>query len=301
LSKNRLKPLKLGDRDEAVKKLHDFLKSFGYMKSDKKEILGYKIDFSRAAEISEKEDMFDTNTSKAVTLYQEFNKLPVTGTVDEETLKLMSKPRCGVPDIVETKSEFAVTTPWSKTTLTYSFQNFTGRLTESVIRKITDNMLKQWASVSPLEFCEVSSGGDIKIGWFVGDHGDGNPFDGPSGIFGHGFFPEDGRVHFDDDEGWTDSNLPPVAIHEFGHSVGMLHSQVPNTVMWGSYTGLSKLQPDDISGIQSLYGPAVPISVNEILASKGISFPASIINVVDNLGLNLPISIRQLICHLRHS
>jgi hypothetical protein len=299
MSRKPLKLLKIGDKGEEVKKLHEFLKSFGYMQSDKREILGFKIDSTRAIEPPDNEDFFERNTAKALTLFQEFNKLPVTGILDEETSALMSKPRCGVPDIVESEVGFAVTRPWSKTILTYSFENFSERLDQEVIRRIIENALQEWASVTPLKFCELGSGSDIRIRWAVGDHGDGMPFDGPGGVFGHGFLPEDGRVHFDDDEGWTDQNLPHVAIHEFGHSLGMLHSSDPNTIMWGNYNSLIKLQPDDISGIQSLYGHGVPISVIEILGQEGISVPASIRSVVQNFGLAPPISIKELICYLQ--
>jgi len=49
-------------------------------------------------------------------LFQEFNKIPKTGILDEVKLDLMSKPRCGVPDIVEVgQVRFAVVRPWSKT------------------------------------------------------------------------------------------------------------------------------------------------------------------------------------------
>merc|ERR1711887_356704 len=40
------------------------------------------------------------SVSKAVKTFQEFAGLEATGEVDEETLKLMSLPRCGVRDLV---------------------------------------------------------------------------------------------------------------------------------------------------------------------------------------------------------
>ena len=88
------------------------------------------------------------------------------------------------------------------------------------------------------------------------------PFDGRGGVLAHAFFPSDGRSHFDEDEKFTDgtysgTNLLWVATHEFGHSLGIHHSSVRNAVMYPYYTGYVpnfRLQADDISAIQSLYG-----------------------------------------------
>lgn len=90
----------------------------------------------------------------------------------------------------------------------------------------------------------------------------GSPFDGPGRVLAHAYFPSDGRAHFDEDERYTDgtssgTNLLWVATHEFGHSLGLKHSDVRGAIMWPMYTGYvanMRLHSDDINGIRSLYG-----------------------------------------------
>ena len=75
--------------------------------------------------------------------------------------------------------------------------------------------------------------------------------------------PEDGRAHFDEAETFTDNspqgtNLLWTATHEFGHVLGLDHSSDRDAIMFPYYPDFYhpnlSLEPDDIAGIQSLYG-----------------------------------------------
>src|SRR3990170_5139017 len=256
--------LKLGAEGKEVGRLQGYLKRFGYIRPDEETPYGLRVDLARAAK-QPKPDNFDNTTQKALEQFQEFNKLPVTGILDKATVNLMLKPRCGLPDFVVPEGQgrdyVYSGKKWGKLALTYLIQNFTPDLTQTVARRAIKDGFDQWSSVTPLSFTEVSSGGDLKMSWTTGNHGDGYPFDGPSGVLAHAFYPEDGRLHFDDDELWTD-NFPPsgvdlssVALHELGHTLGLAHSNDPLAVMYAYYMGRRRsLSSDDMAGIQSIYG-----------------------------------------------
>ena len=104
--------------------------------------------------------------STALKNFQRFSGLPVTGEVDEATIKQMAKPRCGVPDDVDgQRFERYVLTgeKWHKTDLTYYVQ-YGEDLPHQVQDQIFQNAFKEWSDVSPLTFTQSQeTSSDIKI------------------------------------------------------------------------------------------------------------------------------------------
>nr|XP_015807524.2 collagenase 3 [Nothobranchius furzeri] len=195
---------------------------------------------------------------------QRFFKLKVTGKVDEATLDVMKKPRCGVPE-VRGYSHFPRDLKWGKNNVTFRILNYTPDLVKSDVDRAIRRALNVWSDVTPLTFHKLHEGNaDIMISFGTKEHGDYNPFDGPNGLLAHAYPPGPGiggDTHFDEEEHWTkDSsmyNLFIVAAHELGHALGMSHSSDPGALMYPiySYTTGYPLSEDDIEGIQDLYGP----------------------------------------------
>lgn len=240
-------------------------------------------------------DVFDSRFETAVIMYQTKLGLPVSGKLDSKTITAIVSPRCGVSDttpledVHETRhfAYFYGKPRWARVppmTLTYSFsrENMIESLNSSEMKSVFERAFSRWASVIPVNFTETEDFGsaDIKIGFYSGDHGDGEPFDGVLGVLAHAFSPQNGRFHFDRAETWTVDfeseksrvaiDLESVATHEIGHILGLAHSSVKEAVMYPSLSPRRKkvdLKRDDVEGVQALYGPNPNFKFSSLMES----------------------------------
>ncbi|KAI3720279.1 hypothetical protein L6452_21192 [Arctium lappa] len=263
-----------GQTVPGISKLKNYFHYFGYINSNT---------------FKNYTDDFDDGLESAVKNYQLNFNLNATGELDEPTVNQILKPRCGVADIINGSSTmnsgkaasmighsvahysfFPGMPRWSsrRRDLTYAFEP-RNQLSDDV-KRVFGNAFTRWSEWTPLTFTEISNynSADLKIGFYGGDHGDGENFDGVLGTLAHAFAPPRGLLHLDSDETWiiddvfasgspSAMDLESVAVHEIGHLLGLGHSSVEEAVMFPTISsGVRKVElaRDDVEGIQVLYG-----------------------------------------------
>ncbi|XP_028417679.1 collagenase 3-like [Dendronephthya gigantea] len=239
-----------------------------------------------ADETKPKLDVFHPYTDDEITngikSFQISFGLKISGELNEETMKVMESPRCGFSDKgannafrmtihVHRRKRYSIKHKlpngqmkefkWNKKKITWNILIYYKHLTNKIQDETLEKAFKLWEYSTPLLFTKTSSKvPDIRIEFAPAVHGDKFNFDGPGGVLAHAYPPVNhniaGDIHFDASEKWDkDYDLFSVALHEIGHSIGLAHSSIPPSIMYGTYKKKPGLHWDDRDGINALYGP----------------------------------------------
>lgn len=241
-------------------------------------IVNYLV-FYGYVSISLLQNMDDAELKKGVRQFQRVFQLPVTGNLDEQTLRAMEQPRCGCPDQLDYANkqhlqflraqEVAANRQdrWNKKGLTYAIARYINNgMSQKTQQAIVAAAFKAWDDICGLTITlsRKTSTADIIVDTGRGPQ---NNFDGRGGTLAWAYVPTGSdnqlTMKFDLDETWVANSsqrgvqLLNVACHEFGHLLGLSHSKKPSALMAPYYNPfVATPQPnDDISRIQKLYGP----------------------------------------------
>lgn len=236
----------------------------------------------------------DVQVRMALMEFQKRNNLHVSGELNEETVSLMRRRRCGVRDITS-HNYILYPTKWIKKDINWYFTNG-----NSYHMDLTARAFKAWERRSGLRFYMNSTAYDILISFERKVHlrrtlyqTRCEQFDDKNIILGHAFAPPAAQmngmravaeIHLNYDVPWNldikqdygdENSFYNIILHEIGHSLGLSHSDNVNSVMYPFYSDENNdLAPDDIQGIQSLYGPPTPKSTTPTTSTSTEKTPA---------------------------
>jgi hypothetical protein len=224
----------------------------------------YYIDPNAPVKLNTKADV-----SNLVKKFQKMFHLTANGKLDAKTIRAMATtPRCGCRDYPMAATSGPMKVKWGTNRLTYFIDSYVKGLSKSDQDDLNALAFQQWADVADLQFERIRDRNKANMILSTG-RGRSQGFDGPNGTLAWAYLPSGNNyqgqllMRYDLDETWikdaTDRGILflNVACHEFGHLLGLDHSNKRGALMAPYYTAAvtKPQQNDDVTRIQRLYGP----------------------------------------------
>ena len=151
--------------------------------------------------------------------------------------------------------------------LQYVFTTLTNKVPASEVQTEILRAMHSWTAITNVQFnsgTNAAASTTVAIEFGTSVNGDPTPFDPSGTILAHTYYPDPpnpepiaGDMHFNPAENWSvggGTDIYTVALHELGHALGLGHTTNPADVMYPYYRFGAELSPNDIAGVQSLYG-----------------------------------------------
>ena len=151
--------------------------------------------------------------------------------------------------------------------LQYVFTTLTNKVPASQVQTEILRAMHSWTAITNVQFnpgVNAAASTTVAIEFGTSVNGDPTPFDPAGTILAHTYYPDPpnpepiaGDMHFNPAENWSvggGTDIYTVALHELGHALGLGHTTNPADVMYPYYRFGAQLSPNDIAGVQSLYG-----------------------------------------------